>query len=77
MRKQSREVPASSRPFGVGMRSGNEPFINSSHISATLSLYPPPQSSTLSPEKMHLIMAKGNLGKYIKSPVITYEKYQE
>lgn len=47
--KQSLLVPASSRPFGVRINSGKLPFCSSSHISAILSLYPPPQSSTLSP----------------------------
>jgi hypothetical protein len=37
-KKQSRFVPASSLPFGVGMSNGREPFCNSSHISVMLSL---------------------------------------
>lgn len=64
--KQSRLVPASSLPLGVGMRRDRKGDVaatvaeaeaeaeagkncSSSHISAMLSLYPPPQSSTLSP----------------------------
>lgn len=47
--KQSLLEPDSSLPFGVWMRMWMLPFCSSSHISAIDSLYPPPQSSTLSP----------------------------
>ena len=47
--KQSRLTPVSSRPLGVWINKGTEPFCSSSHISAIVSEYPPPQSSTLSP----------------------------
>lgn len=49
-KKQSLLAPDSSLPFGVSINSGVDPFCSSSHISAMDSLYPPPQSSTLSPE---------------------------
>jgi len=52
-RKQSRLEPDSSRPFGVWMRMATDPFCSSSHTSAIDSLYPPPQSSTLSPDEPH------------------------
>ena len=65
-KKQSRFVPVSSRPFGVWIRRGRDPFWSSSHISAILSLKPPPRSSTLSPKKkvrIKIIEKRNKLGK--------------
>ena len=54
-RKQSLLAPDSSLPLGVTIRRGREPFCSSSHISAIDSLYPPPQSSTDSPENTEFL----------------------
>ena len=70
--KQSLLAPDSPRPLGVTMRRGRDPFCNSSHISATDSLYPPPQSSTLSPVGQKTFTQQSHMDVLLFKRVISY-----